>query len=1397
MPNKDITNSGLLNPNIQLGNIMLNNDDQKVILTKYKEMFGEPTKDPASVEKMNSVVKSYYDYKKKKLDNDADYYLSFGKTSNDIDPVQALKNVMHPAYQNAAQYKAGLPKSDLWADKPLEETTEEQIAQAQKKKTKAANHYPFSTDPVTAMVGLVSPKAKEGLNIVKGEYAEGMANFFADLFSGKIGNLLLPSGLSEIPKVAQRTREQEAMKKKGLNPATWQPTSKEYMDIEDESNIGKSYFSPFAFVTSKGKSWMSTPESRDRVYNAISSIGKDINTEIALTPEEAKKQGIGETTYKGLKMAGSLATFFTPVAGEEYIASKLAPLLKNANRIQRIGATGVSMLPGMIPKIHANSLARGEEMGLSGRELNEFANKNTLANAAIYALIPNVVAQRLSPAAAKSITKLITEPARQGAIPQVLGVLQRAGLSGVAGSAAAAAEMGISNTYLPEDKRVGILSKEGKENLTAAFFTNAIIHTFAENKTLLNSRKSGNRIYTDMVFDLAKDYDGSIKKLTEEYEKSNKTAKDKEKLNLAASVLTKIKPYVPATAGIPEGLQGLAAFEMAKIEDLVNKKNKVDPSNIQELAAIDAQIENSSKTIQQLVEGKYTRGKLMSPEEVIKMADQNTPGRLRPIQVMKMADHFGFKTETLDPQLFANDPGVIAYLNKLKNGEVAPQEDNNMPVVVGSDGKLIDGRKRVAKALFDIENGTYKAKDSQGNKMEVMVPLSDSEIANNIDDLSAFSGNKKTGYFLKNKRINLTEEMKKLFNIKGKDGQDTMTLAEAINEVYHNTKQRALDKALGDEKITVDDILSEALTGEIDGQKAEDKVRALLIETAHMNEVDKQAALQAFADRVNEQNTANINANIPAFVKTIDFLARAGVKTEAMGDAIADALGIAPEYVKGYMKKLAKDGKIREVKTEDLFENATTKGRKKEAAEAKKQATENKTKTTVVEPTVEEPNVEEEPEPLKVSDALDNIVEFGGKKGTLFVDEENNIIFNDGKVERVLGKTTDEAFVNSLLEDAGIKIIEPLVKGVTVEGENAVVDGQKQKIISINKNLEGDVVSYTYETADGKLRTSRNVEVAEEIHKQQLLQDIEAQELTPEQQAEASKIVSEEFSKEYGGEAERVIDEMPEEVADIFANMMQGFKKIDPQALQEMVIRASEWVDKAKQRVERSKAPEAEKKKVTRMLDLFDNDLTKYYEKLEKQRLSKTNAPTKAKAAKSAGQNKASTKGEPKPSTEPTRVEEKEPIKLEDTVGKIVTLADGRTGVVVEWAGGTGVSVRLPNGEGVKMFPGKDIVSVRELTPEEMGMYEAPNPEESDTVTEDTAFGSNDEDLFVPTQTTETVTEETAPLPEKEVKARYNEIIASGNQENLKSLFDELASLKDEDGLPLFERDPNNPKECP
>ena len=1420
MPNKDITNSGLINPNIQLGNIMLNNDDQKVILTKYKEMFGEPTSDEASVQKMNSVVKSYYDYKKSKLEKSADEEIAKANTSN---PLAQFKQFTSPAYQNAVQFKRGIPKSSISSDAPgISEPIQKPAAPVAKKKTAAltpespeetevADGYKLinkegeemSMTPIGALLGMISPKKKAEANIIAGEYAEGMGNFLGDLFSGKIGNFFMPRGITEIPKVTQRLKEQEAMKKKGISPEKWQPTSPEYQKL----NRGASYFSPVAFAASGGKSWMSTPESRDKVFHAFSEIGKGLNEQYSLNEEQLKEKGISPTLNEGLKITGGLLQFLTPGVGEELMAAKFAPYFQNANRIQRIGGTAISMLPNMVPKIHASSIARGEEMGLKGQELNDYANKNTLANTFVYATIPNFLANKMTAKGAQAYTKLITEPARQGAIPFVKDVIKRAAMSGVAGSVAAGAEQAITNPYLPEEQQVDVFSKEGAGNMALAFATNAIVHTAMESKGIYNSFKSKNKRYAGMVYDMAKDYDNSIKLLQDEYEKSRKTPADAQKLNTAVSVLAKIKPYVNTALGIPENLKGVYAFEMAKLEDLVNKRNKIAPEKLEEIKAVNKQIDAAQYNIDQLAAGNYKKGELINPLEVIKMADQNTPGRLNPIQVLKMAseEHFGFKSDFVDPKLFEKDPEVQYYLSEMKNGtmEVDPKL-NTLPIVVGADGKIIDGKKRVAKVLFDIEKGTYPLQDAEGNKIEAFRPITDSEIADNINDLSTLSDGRYTHAYLNEKRMALTPEMKKQYGLKETDGEDGITIGHAINQVYHNTKQKAFDRALGDNKVTIDDVLSESITGEIDGMKAEDKVKNVLAEIADETEARKQEILQDFVDRVNQQNTANVNANIPAFKAAVEFLQRAGMPADVIPRMVADALGIERQYVDGFIKKLRKDGKIKTFDEKDLFANTETKLRREKVAKAKaKKATEKpvtKVKATVTE-VQPEPEIKE---PTRVADALDNMVEYEGKKGRLFKDEENNIVFDDGKKERIIGKTTDPTFSNTTIEDAGIKILSPVEKGVTVEGNIAKVDGQTQEILSINKNTDGEVVSYTYKTQDGKVRTSRNIDVAEEIATQQAMAEIESQEFTPEQKAEAEQIVSDEFKQEYSGEAERVLDEMPEEVVDTFANMMQGLKKIAPDDLQQMVVKASEWVEKAKERIDRSKAPEAEKKKVNRMLDLFDNELNKYYEKLEKQRLSKTNAPTKAKAAKSAGQNKPSAEGKPEPTAEPTTVVEAEvtpvteekPINLGETVGKEVTLADGKVGVVVEWSGGEGVTVRLPEGEGSKLYKGTDIVSVSDIV---KPMEAEPQPitvDESDTATQEMEFGTTDDDLYQMGELVDT-NPPSIELSDKEVKLRYNEILAKGNQESLKSLFDDLASLKDENGLPLFERDPNNPKECP
>ena len=1320
-----------LNNNIQAGKVLLDDADQLALMRMYQDKYGAPTDDEASTQKMQNLVSGYVNWKNQKLATEADEKIKTISSSSATDPINQMKGIMSKDYQNSLQYKYGVPKANLSEDEPIsliqpekinyEQLRKEEAVAKEKNKAKKRELTLGGTavqemyDEPETLTEKYMPSVDYYLNKFGTHAAAGLSTVVGDIVSGKVFNF--------IP-IVDFALQRDALEKKKAG-------SKELP--------GATYFSPMAAITSGGKSWFSTPESREKVFQAFDDIGKNEVARNTATKEQYKQYGLNETGSNVAGTLGDLSLFFMPGLGEEAMATRFSSLLQSPTKVKRMLGSLAAMAPKVIPLIHSHSLSRGEELGLQGAELNDFATRNTLLNAATYAVIPNAITQHLNPGYLQGLTKLVTEPSRQGLVKSLAGIMQRAGMSGLAGTTAAAEEMALSNAYAPESQKVDLTSEEAMKQLKTAFITNALIHTAVESKNILNSFKPVNPKYTKLVYDLAADYDNSVKSINDEFERSKKTDKDAKMRDTAISVLTKIKPYVGPGMAVKDNLQGLYAFNMAKMEDLVNKRNTIDPANVDEIAKVTNEIDKTKYAIDQLLNNKYTRGRLISPVEVIKMGDENTPGRLKPLQVMQMADNFGFKSDFVDPTLYKDDPEVQAHLEQLRTGQVAPLPENTNPIVVNGDGRIIDGKKRVAQALYDIEKGTYKLKDASGNKLEVMRPLSSSEIGDNIYDLSLLSPTKRTGLFFKSKKLALSPEDKKTYGLKEEEGSDGIPIGEAINQVYHNARQEALDKALGEEKITRENVLGEEITGQIDGQKAEDVVKDLLANTAHMEDDARNSAIDNFVNKVNEQKTANVNPNINAFVKTAEFMRRAGVREDDLSLALAESLGVDQRYTEGYLKKLRKDGKLTSVNTEELFTPTDVKIAKAKAANVQAVEPAVQTVDETVKPTTPVPAVVAEGEvktPTRVVDIVDSKVEYQGKKGRLTVDEENNVVFDDGRREYLLGKTTDPEFANKTAEELGITSIEPLQKGVTVDGDNITVDGESQTLVSVNKNLDGDVVSYTYKTADGKLRTSRNVEVAQEINKQQLLKSIDAQEFTPEQVKEAEDAVNEAFVEEHGGAAMKIIDEMPEDVADAFANMMAGLKTVAPNELQQMVVRASEWVDEAKAKIDESKAPEAEKQKAKRMLDLFDNDLTKYYEKLEKQRLSKANVAAERKAAESAGQNQPSAEGKQEPTAEPT-------VTITEVENKPVDVDE--SDVATE---------SLPMGE-------------------------------SDTIeTENPVVASKEEVEF-------------APITDKEKKSRFNEIVAKGNTENLRKLFDRLSEIKDEDGLPLLERDPNNPKECP
>jgi hypothetical protein len=274
-----------------------------------------------------------------------------------------------------------------------------------------------------------------------------------------------------------------------------------------------------------------------------------------------------------------------------------------------------------------------------------------------------------------------------------------------------------------------------------------------------------------------------------------------------------------------------------------------------------------------------------------------------------------------------------------------------------------------------------------------------------------------------------------------------------------------------------------------------------------------------------------------------------------------------------------------------------------------------------------------------ISDLTNSDVVMNDERGKLRTDEENNVLFDNGTKETLLGKTTDEKFNNSNASDYGIK---PAPK-VEVKGDNVNIDGEdftlKPNGESFNKDNNGNLASVTLTNSDGQDRTFRDKELALDVAIAKNQHDFESK-LEPPDYAVHQQVVNDIAKKSLGQKANDIIDSMPEEVADTFAAMDNKIEALAPEETQAMVIRSSEWADQARQKIAESDSSDKEKADATKMLDKFDKDLNKYYGKLEKQRKSQANADVKRGQAENLAAAKQRAKAER---------EQAKQLELEDT----------------------------------------------------------------------------------------------------------------------------------------------------
>lgn len=258
-----------------------------------------------------------------------------------------------------------------------------------------------------------------------------------------------------------------------------------------------------------------------------------------------------------------------------------------------------------------------------------------------------------------------------------------------------------------------------------------------------------------------------------------------------------------------------------------------------------------------------------------------------------------------------------------------------------------------------------------------------------------------------------------------------------------------------------------------------------------------------------------------------------------------------------------------------------------------------------------------EPVSSPVISDLKGEVMMNGERGHLRTDEENNVLFDNGTKETLLGKTTDKNFNSTKAADLGIK---PIPK-VEVKDDNVKIDGEDYTLNhdkeggAFGKDKDGNVVSVNV-LKDGEPRTIRDKDLALDIAIAKNNHDFESKP-EPKEYAPVQQAIKDSFTAEHGQKADDIINSMPDEVADTFAAMDNKIEALAPEETQEMVIRASEWADKAREEIKNGSSGEKEKSDAIKMLDKFDKDLNKYYGKLEKQRKSQADADVKREQAES------------------------------------------------------------------------------------------------------------------------------------------------------------------------------------
>ena len=375
---------------------------------------------------------------------------------------------------------------------------------------------------------------------------------------------------------------------------------------------------------------------------------------------------------------------------------------------------------------------------------------------------------------------------------------------------------------------------------------------------------------------------------------------------------------------ISQSPNGDIQFKVEGIPNPVGAENIIPVRNTEaadKMNEISKQINAVSKNIRQIQNGNAFKGRLVTSNEVVEKASEFSPdGRLRPFQVRAMADvPLGFFSENTNPLRFENDPVVKKHIKDIESGNLKlSDEEATMPIVVDEQGNIIDGKKRVAKAIVDARTGTLGNVD---NQFEILRPVTFAEAANNISDLHDADPEVQRQKW-DNMQVPSTEEAADALGME--ELPVNLNLQQATSKLYSDTRQSIAE---GTEDVTAEDVLDGNIEGTIldeatnTTQTAAEKVKAFMEYYNTLPESDKEKAIESFVRELNETTDADgrkifgKNPEYEAFKASVEFLRRMGVPKEDLANALHNGLlpsyndqGRVTGYINGALKIMEKKG---------------------------------------------------------------------------------------------------------------------------------------------------------------------------------------------------------------------------------------------------------------------------------------------------------------------------------------------------------------------------------------------------------------------------------------------------------------------------------------------------------